>query len=82
MTTQDIFEGSHFEFSAGESYISSSDRAWDRWTAKVERLLGHDLDGNQERDGYCIDSAYEAFADGLTPAQYVEEVRDEQAHRT
>lgn len=71
----DIFEGSFMEFAVGESYVSPRERAWERWVAKVEKLLGHDLDGNQDRDGYSLDYAYDAFADGLSVAEYAAEVQ-------
>ncbi|MDW9772582.1 hypothetical protein GOA89_11400 [Sinorhizobium meliloti] len=49
----------------------SSERAWLKWCATVERMLGHDLDGNQAEDGYSLDYAYEAFLKGHKPPSYV-----------
>jgi hypothetical protein len=43
--------------------------AWDYWVAAVERMLAHDLDGDQVKDGYSLDWAYEMFREGLTPEQ-------------
>ena len=34
---------------------------WEKWAEKVEELLGHDLDGDQEEDGYSIDYAYDFY---------------------
>lgn len=62
------------EFIAAESYVSPRERAWLRWTEAVERLLGHSLDGDQQRDGYSLDYAYDAFDAGDTPAQYFADI--------
>jgi hypothetical protein len=58
-----------------ESYVSPGEREWLRWVAKAEKLAGHDLDGNQDRDGYSLDYAYDAFCDGLTAADYLAEIK-------
>ena len=55
----------------------ASDARWLKWAAEVERLLGHDLDGNENEDGYSLDFAYEAFSAGHIPAQ-LRERRDEE----
>lgn len=47
---------------------------WDLWVSTAEILLGHDLDGDQAKDGYSLDYAYEAFATGGTPGAYVAHV--------
>lgn len=44
---------------------------WDAWIERAEAIAGHDLDGSQDKDGYCLDSAYDAFLFGSTPEQYV-----------
>lgn len=72
--TRDIVEGSFMEFVASESYVSPGERAWLRWIEKAERILGRDIDGD-EGDGFSLDSAYNAESNGLTPEQYVIEVR-------
>ena len=48
---------------------------WEIWAEQVERILGHDLDGDQERDGYSLDFALEEFNKGVTSAQYAATVR-------
>ena len=45
------------------------------WAANVEDILGHDLDGDQQEDGYSIDFAFDAFKAGMTPQQYAASVR-------
>ena len=50
-----------------------SDAAWLRWCAEAERLLGHDLDGNdvdQTGDGYSLDEAYDVFRQGHSAHAY------------
>lgn len=47
-----------------------SERAWLRWVRKVEAHLGHDIDGDQDRDGYCLDMAYDAFKAGTSVEAY------------
>ena len=72
--TRDICEGSHLEFVASESFVSQGERRWLRWVARVERLIGHSLDGDQATDGYCLDYAYDAWADGASPEQHAAEI--------
>lgn len=71
----DIFEGSFMEFVAGESFVSDSERAWLRWARKVERLLVHDLDGDQSTEGHSDDYAYAAWEAGDSPEEYAAAVR-------
>lgn len=42
--------------------------AWERWVTKVQATVGHDLDGNWYIDGYSMDTTYEMWQSGLTPA--------------
>jgi len=65
----------HLALAFSESYVSPRERKWEAWTAKVEKILGHDLDGDQDTDGYSLDYAHDAFADGLTAEEYAAEVR-------
>jgi hypothetical protein len=43
---------------------------WEIWAEQVEKILGHDLDGDQEANGYSLDFALEQFYRGATPAEY------------
>lgn len=52
----------------------NTDAAWLIWCLEAEGLLGHDLDGDQEKDGYSLEAAYGAFLEGKTPTQYVASV--------
>lgn len=69
----------HLALLASESYVGPHERAWMTWARKVEKLLGHNLDGDQERDGYSLDYAHDEFCNGLSPEQYVAEVGERQA---
>lgn len=71
----------HLALAASESYESPAERAWYAWVRKVERLLGHDLDGHQVRDGYSLDFAYSAWEAGEKAEAYVDEVREAKAIR-
>lgn len=55
-----------------------SERAWLRWIAQAETLIGHDLDGNDVKQagcGYSLDEALDVFEAGSTPAEYVATVK-------
>ena len=69
----------HLALWQSENYVSPGEQAWLRWVKKVERLLGHELDGNQDRDGYSLDFAYDCWKHGDTPEAYVKEVADAKA---
>lgn len=60
---------------ARESGIpDQTERAWFRFAKECERLLGHDLDGNDTAGfdcGYSIDEAYDKWQAGYTPHAYV-----------
>lgn len=81
MSAFDICEGSHLEFAAAES-AALQPTQWERWTAQVEKAIGHSLDGDNSvdamvagnADGYSLDDAYEAFEDGDTVAEYAAHV--------
>lgn len=73
------FSAENIAYESG-AFTSKSDRAWERFTATCERLLGHDLDGNDpdafdanksDGDGYSLDEAYEVFKAGKTAHAYV-----------
>lgn len=67
------------------AYESGNDARWSRWARwyeQVERLLGHDLDGDQETDGYSLDDAFKLYSKPrlrgearITPEQYAQKVR-------
>lgn len=72
----------HLALWQSENYVSPGEQAWLRWIDRAEKLLGHDLDGNQDRDGYSLDYAYDWFADGLSVEDYVASVQDHKATRS
>lgn len=66
---------------------SKSEAAWYRWAGEVERLLGHDLDGNDVEingtpgEGYSIDEALDRFEAGASPHAYVAMVTSRERYR-
>lgn len=75
----DINEHPHFALLQSENYVSPRERAWLQWVKKVEGLLGHSLDGDQDTDGYSLDYAHDAFSDGASAEEYADEVKAEKA---
>ncbi len=64
----------HLALWQSETAVDSSERAWLRWIAKVERPVGHDMDGDEAVDGYSLDFAYDVFSWGdYTPEEYIAE---------
>lgn len=63
----------HLEIHKNETFTSTHEKRWLRWVKEVEAGLGHDLDGDQDANGYSIDLGYDWFVDGLTPAQAIAE---------
>lgn len=70
---------------ASESGASDrSERAWLKWVGDVERLLGHDIDGNDvdaAGDGFSMDEAYDRFRDGATAFGYSAVVKGRARYR-
>lgn len=64
----------HLALWASENYVSQGERDWLRWVAKVERLVGHDIDGNQDCDGYSLDFACACWESGDTAELYAADV--------
>jgi hypothetical protein len=64
----------HIAVWEAETFESPSERAWLRWIDEVEKLAGHDLDGDQAEDGYSMDGFHELFEKGRTPEQAVAEI--------
>ena len=60
---------------------SEAPTVWDTWVDIVEGLLGHDLDGNQEKDGYSLDFAYDCFKADMKPITYAQKVERAKARR-
>ncbi len=62
---QDQIEA-HLAFRKHELGTDPNERKWLKWAADVEAILEHDLDGDQQDDGYSIDTAFDFYEDGLT----------------
>lgn len=74
LDTPSLAEHPFQQFMTGESYVSDDERAWLRWVKRVERCLGHSLDGDDVWDGYSLDGAYGAWEAGDTVVQHVWDV--------
>ena len=59
---------SHLELGLIES-AAAEPVPFERWAARLEKILGFDLDGNRETDGYSVDCCYDMFKQGKTPLQ-------------
>lgn len=64
----------HLEFAALESRALEP-HPWDIWIEEAERLAGHDLDGDDDIEGYSLDGAHDAFEAGQSPADYVRTIQ-------
>lgn len=71
----------HLALWQSESYVSPSERAWERWVKKVEKLVGHSIDGDQDRDGFSLDYACDCECAGMSPEEYALEIAAEKAAR-
>jgi hypothetical protein len=67
------------EFAQYES-DALKDGPFETWAKKVEKILGHDLDGDQQTDGYSLDFALDEFNKGMTPAEYAATVNRKAVH--
>jgi hypothetical protein len=75
MTFEDLNDHPFALFAAGESYVSAGEQRWLAWVKQAEALVGHSLDGDEDTDGYSLDSAYAAWEAGVSPKAYAIEVR-------
>lgn len=72
----------HLEFAKYESNQIYAEDPWLAFVAKVEILIGHDLDGDNSvdaigagtADGYSIDGAYEAWRRGETAEAHAQQI--------
>lgn len=60
---------------------STAPTAWELWVKAVETLVGHHLDGNWFTDGYSLDTTYEMWEMGLTPADAAASIAIEKRDR-
>lgn len=52
-----------------------------KWARLVERILGHDLDGCQEENGYSLDAASDAFDEGHSPEFHAQSILKSKSYR-
>lgn len=54
---------------------------FEKWARRVEKILGHDLDGCQWDNGYSLDSASDAFDDGISPKAHAASILSSPSYR-
>lgn len=64
----------HIAVWEAENYESDRSRAWYAFYDAVEKLMGHDIDGDQATDGYSIDGFHDLWKAGLTPEAAVAQI--------
>lgn len=68
----DFMEQVHYEFD-----LALRKSPFEKWADRVERIVGHDLDGDQSEDGYSLDGALEAFESGMTAKDYARQISNQ-----
>jgi hypothetical protein len=63
----------HIELGLLES-AALAKNPFETWCEKVEKILGHDLDGDIVSDGYALDDAFDWYEGGDWPETYAERV--------
>lgn len=56
---------SHIEFAEAESRALDP-TAWDRWINRLEKTVGHSLDGDENADGYSLDFCLDLFRERVS----------------
>jgi hypothetical protein len=57
-----------------ERMAASEAERFEEWCAAVEDIIGHSLDGDERKDGYSLDCAWDWYADGYPAERYAEVV--------
>lgn len=65
----------HLALGRSES-AAAMDGQHERDLKKIERILGHSLDGAEWKDGYSIDWASDMLLDGCSVEDVVDEIRE------
>lgn len=63
----------HLALWKSETAVSPEEVAFAHWLGNLEHEIGHDMDGDQDVDGYSIDLANTFFIDELTVEEAVAE---------
>jgi hypothetical protein len=70
----------HIEFALLES-AALAKNPFESWVEKVEKVVGHDLDGDKDEDGYSLDDAFDCYEKGISPEYYIRKVIRAEARR-
>jgi hypothetical protein len=57
-----------------DAATKASEARWLDWVATAKKIVGHDLDGDGDEDGYSLDEAYEAYERGDSASDYAAHV--------
>jgi len=68
-------EDAHASTWDNETCETDAEKAWAEFCEQAEGMLGHDLDGDDDRDGYSLGTAYDHFLHGETGITYGMAVR-------
>ena len=63
----------HLALWRSETYVPPREQEWEKWAKLVEGALTHELDGDQDKDGYSMDTAYDFFDADMTVPEAVAE---------
>lgn len=67
----------HQEVWAQEVAVTTKEQMWLTWVKWAEESLGHSLDGDEWKDGYSLDGAFDYFNRGFQVPEYVKQVKSE-----
>ena len=70
----------HMAIWQAEQAVPEHEARWLMWIEEVEKLLGHDADGDQSTDGYSMDGFYDMFKTGMSAVSAVESLRVERGY--
>lgn len=62
-----------------ETATSQKEQLWLAFVKCVEKKLGHSLDGDQFKEGYSLDYAYDHFLWGFKCSEYVKLIQKQKA---
>lgn len=66
---QNHLEDAHLEIELRDSNEATRRDSWQIWIDKVEKIIGHSLDGTDWIEGYSLDSCRDDYQNGYEPAE-------------
>lgn len=66
----------HLEIWEAETHEPDSEKDWMKYVSAIESIINVVLATcSESEDGYCIDSAYDAWKSEISPLQYAQGMR-------